>query len=361
MNPNDNLFELIPMLWRWKKHILWVTALAFAGSIIISLLLPNYYRSSTLFYPASPDLAKPAPVGDIEKDIDFYGGDRDLDRLLTIANSDNIADYIIDSFNLYNHYQINPDEPRAKFKIKKKFAKLFNASKTKYDAIEIGMEDKVPDTSALIVRAARERINKIAQQLIKSSQSKMLATSEQNITYKDSILLVLNDSLYRTRKLYDVYNVPAQGEVLGELLAKTEAALFGQRAKLATYKEIPLFQDSVAYLNGVVAGLEKQLSGIKSRTKKFNDGLSVVRSLERQINEFSTQVNLDQERYKQLKSVYNSDIPAIHLVQDAEVPVMKSRPKRSIYVIGATMAAFIFTLLIVLLLELFRGYNQKKE
>lgn len=360
MNPNDNLFELIPMLWRWKKQIIWVTAIAFAGSIIVSLLMPNYYRSSTLFYPASPDLAKPAPIGEVEKDIDYYGGDRDLDRLLTIAGSDNIADYIIDSFDLYRHYKIRPDEDRAKYKIKKKFFKLFDASKTKYDAIEISMEDKVPDTSALIVTAARNEISRVAQQLIKSSQLKLLTTSDRNITYKDSILAVLNDSLYRTRKRYDVYNVPAQGEVLGELLAKIEAALFGQRAKLSTYKEVPLFQDSIAYLNGVVAGLEKQLAGVKSRTNKFNDGLAVVRSLERQINEFSTQINLDQERYKQLKSVYISEIPSIHLVQEAETPVMKSRPKRSFYVIGATAVAFIFSVLFVLFLELFRGYNKQR-
>ena len=110
MENNENLLGVISTLLRWRKPIIRICLIAGIGTAIIALFLPNYYQSTTTFYAASPDLGKPEAVGEIERDRDIYGEDTDNDRLLTIAQSNEIVSYLIQKFKLYEHYDINPSK-----------------------------------------------------------------------------------------------------------------------------------------------------------------------------------------------------------------------------------------------------------
>ena len=148
------------------------------GTAIISLFLPNYYQSTTTFYAASPDLGMPDPVGEMEKDRDYYGEDTDNDRILTIASSNEVIWYLIEKFRLYEHYDIDPSNRKSKDKIVKKFTKLYNVEKTKFEAIEISVEDKDSLMAAAIANEARVRTDIIAQSLMKEGHLKRLNSFE---------------------------------------------------------------------------------------------------------------------------------------------------------------------------------------
>jgi capsule polysaccharide export protein KpsE/RkpR len=361
MNTKDNILDVIGLLFKWKKPVIWTTAAAAILSIIISLTLPTYYKASTIFYSASPDLAKPIPVGPMEKDIDYYGEPEDLDRLFSLANSNEVADFMIEKFDLYGHYDINPESRKGPYKIKQKFFKLYQTQKTKYDAINLEVEDVDPVIAANIANDAREKINRMSQKLIKESQSKLLKTYLDNISNKEKELEFLNDSLVRSRKLYGVYNSESQGESLAELQAKVQGQLNNMRARLETYsKKSGRFRDSINYLTANISGLEHQNDALKIQLNQFNNGLALVMTLEKEQEEFGIQLSLDKERYKQLLSTFNNDFSGLHVVEWADVPIVKSRPKRSIYVIAATMIGFIFSVIGVLLIETYQSINWKK-
>jgi len=63
MSQNDNLLDLVNAIYRWRKPIIISCILAAILSVIAALTLPNFYTSKTIFYAASPDLAKPLPIG----------------------------------------------------------------------------------------------------------------------------------------------------------------------------------------------------------------------------------------------------------------------------------------------------------
>jgi uncharacterized protein involved in exopolysaccharide biosynthesis len=360
MKTQGNLLDIISILLRWKKPLLIVCIIAGLGSIIISLTLPNYYQASTVFYSASPDLAKPAPIGNMEIDVEYYGEDEDVDRVLSIANSGELAGYIIDKFNLYEHYKINPEGLKAKYKVQKKFFKLYNAEKTKFDAIELSMEDVDPILARDIANAARDKINEIAQRLVKDSQDKLIITYEDNIKSKMVEIFTLNDSLLRERKRFQVWDTEYQGQVLSELVSRTSAKLSGAEAKLEVFKNRSgSFRDSIFYYQAVIKSLEKQMEVINSQLESFNSGLPMITYLEQEQKEFSEQLSLDKERYKQLRSARKNDFTALHIVEFAETPVIKSRPKRSILVISATAIIFILSLLAIMVLEKYKSINWK--
>ena len=123
MEKKDNLLSVLEIIFRWKKQIIIVCAIAGIGAVVISLFMDNYYESFTNFYAASPDLALPEPVGTEATDRDYYGEPEDIDRVLTIAESSEIANYLINKYNLYEHYESDTTHRLAQFKVTKAFKK----------------------------------------------------------------------------------------------------------------------------------------------------------------------------------------------------------------------------------------------
>ena len=87
MEHKENLLDVLKTLFKWKKTILGICILTGIGSILYALTLDNYYQAATVFYAANHDLAKPDPVGTNGLPKNYYGTGEDLDRILTIAQS----------------------------------------------------------------------------------------------------------------------------------------------------------------------------------------------------------------------------------------------------------------------------------
>ena len=47
-------------------------------------------------------------------------------------------------------------------------------------------------------------------------------------------------------------------------------------------------------------------------------------------------------------------------MENAEIPLMKSRPKRALIVLGATLGAFFLSLFLVILLDQYKEINWKE-
>lgn len=96
--------SLIRTLHAWRKPILFISAGSALIAIVASLLMPVYYKASTVFYAASQDLFKPQKVfGYLQSDMYYYGGSEDIERLLTAAYSHEVVGHLVDEFDLYAH------------------------------------------------------------------------------------------------------------------------------------------------------------------------------------------------------------------------------------------------------------------
>jgi len=358
MEHKDNLLGVVETIFKWKKIILITCLVTAVGTAIITLLLPVYYKSTTIFYAASPDLAIPETIfGTSTQAPNYYGTENDMDRLLSIANSGELATFMIDSFNLYEHYDIDSRSPLGPYSIRLKFAKYFDVVKTKYDAIELSVEDRDKELAARMANAARERINYLGQKLIKDSQAKIITTYEDNIRQKESDLHSLNDSLQRVRHRYGVFNPLAQSEGLSDLLAKAQAKRNNAEAKVKALKSTGSFRDSVLLLQANIKGYANEVVKLRERLDTFNKGMAQVEVLKNTQTGASEQLAQDKERYKQTKASFASDFPATLLLESGPVPLIKSRPKRALTVVAATLAAFVFSILGVVIFETYRDVD----
>ncbi len=362
MERKDNLLDVLKALFRWKKQILTVCIIAFVGSVILSLLMPVYYQSTTTFLAASPDLAKPELLyGNGNFEPEYYGNKSDIDRLLTLAESSELVNFLIDSFKLYDHYGIDSSGARAPFKVKEKLFGLYEVQKTKRDAIELSVEDKDKVLAAEMANAAREKIDELAQRLIKEGQYKSITAYAFNISSKEEQLATLSDSLARLRRLYGIYNTDAQTESMTEQFSRAESKLVRNQARLEALRSSGRAKaDTLLALDAMVEGQVQEVIKLEERLGKLNEGMAMVNTINKQYLEANQSLGQDKERYKILVSTYKSDIPAIIPVEKASVPLVKSRPKRMIIVFAAVAIAFLFSIVTVLLIESYKEINWRE-
>lgn len=370
MNNRDTLLGVFGTIYRWRKALRNVCLIALLGSIVIALRLDNYYQSTSIFYPSNQDLAKPELIfGAMTKVTEYFGTDRDVDRLLEIASSNELADYMIDRYQLFKHYDIDSTDVEGRHWARLKFQELYSVQKNKNDAIELSVEDTDPQLAADLANGAREKIDEIAQRLTKSSQAQLLASFDANLKRKNSELLRLGDSLRNIQSAYHIYAGGYQGEQLSEQLTRAEEDIARNRARLEVLNGNPLIPaDTVEYIKANLQGALRQREMLLTRQPKdgvlsirdYNEGIGKVSIANDLHNQARKQFSYDLERYNQILAAYNTNIPALQLVVPAEPAIIKSRPRRSIIVIGAVVAAFLFTLLAAFLADAYRDVNWKE-
>jgi len=361
----DRPFDLLGLLhtfYRWRIYIIGLCVAAGLGSIVVTLLMPNYYEASTTFLAASPDQSKPEILfggGTIESQ--YYGNKNDIDRLLTLAESKEVVQFLVDSFELYEHYDIDPDDPRADFKVHRRFGKYYEVIKTKRDAIQLRFEDTDPDFSAAVVNAARDYIDLLGQRLIKDTQQKALDAYQFNLARNSERVKELSDSLVFYRERYGIYSVEAQSEALTTQLSETKNKLARSRARLEILQNSRgIKPDTIAYVQAEVKGLDRALEDLKSDLQSFNQGLTTVETLSEEYEQTQRNISYDQERIKRWTATKTTRTPALILIEQAEAPEVKSRPRRSIIVVASVAIAFLFALVGVLLVELTQDLNWKE-
>ena len=267
---------------------------------------------------------------------------------MTIANSDDLKYRLIQEFDLFTHYEIDSTQKLARTKVLKALNSKYLVTKTKFDAIEVEIEDTDPELSARMTNKVLTYINEIGLNLLKKSQMDMMQTFINNIANREKQINVLQDTLSHLRKSLKVYDVPAQMSNLIEQAITTEAFMKKEEARLAKLKTIPgVHPDTIRYLTGQVAGIQAQLSSLQGKNRSDFNINALVEGMS-QIEQFTLSkehLAFDKERLKQLEATYAAPISSIHLIESARVPEEKSGPFRSVIVLASMLGFFIFYIL----------------
>ena len=68
----------------------------------------------------------------------------------------------------------------------------------------------------------------------------------------------------------------------------------------------------------------------------------------------------DREHLKHIQTAYHKDFPTLMLLEAAPVPLVKSRPKRTLIVVASVMVAFVFSVIGVIIFDTYRDVDWKK-
>ena len=358
----ENILGVLETLFKWKKEIIYTCVAAALLSIVVALLLPKYFKSTTTFYAASTDLASPERIfGEANDAMEYYGEAEDIDRVITIAESNEVTEFMIDKFDLYERYDIDTSKVEAPYYVRLEFADMYKLKQTKYDAIVLSVEDKDPKTAAEMATAARNKTSEILSRLIKESQNEVLNTYRNSIAEGEKNVVMVNDSLQRTRDRFKVYNTQSQSAGIARAMQQARGKLLINEIELEEMgKQGRINRDTLVRRNSIIAATKFQIKELQKDLDLFNSGMAQVTFLETLQEEASEQLSEDKERYAKYLAAYNSSFPTIHIVENARIPLIKSRPIRWLIVVASTIIAFIFSVLGVLILDQYSDVDWRK-
>jgi capsular polysaccharide biosynthesis protein len=208
MDKEFNLISVIRIILKWKKQIVGITIVSGIIAAFFSVfVMDEYYLSWSTFYPTNQYLSDRSMIFNTENtggQIDYFGGKADVNRILTIANSAPVIDYIIDSFKLVEHYKIDRGSRYWKTKVTKKFEKNFKAIKTERDAVSVSVYDTDPKLASAIVNAIVEKTDELNKLHIAQSKRNVYELISGQIQEQQEKVAAYVDTL---SKLSEKYNI----------------------------------------------------------------------------------------------------------------------------------------------------------
>jgi len=364
-NAQESLLDITKVLYKWRKVILLTTfGIAVLTSIIV-LLLPNYYNSSALLFPANLRIAsRGALFGNADETLDIFGKAADLNRIMMVAESDEVVHYLNEKYNFYERYDIDSTKTLAFHYVKLTFLEHYNVRKNEKDALEISIEDKDPKDAYEMLWSTIGKIDELARRMTKRNEEIIMDSYKTRIEAKQKVYDIATDSLNKTRTRFGIVDVETQQELLTETITQAESGLARYRGKLEAMKGVAR-RDSIVKTKTMISSLEAQIKSLKGtdgsdnviNVEKFNKGRELVLLMETAQEFLSEELLFLRDRYFQLETVYNTNISAVYVLDAPDIPIIKSRPKRTLIVLSAAFFAFILSALGILLFENYKSVD----
>ena len=178
------------------------------------------------------------------------------------------------------------------------------------------------------------------------------------------------DTLIYYRRKSGIYDSHGQTEILATRVTELTNTVERDKATLEALQSTSglsaKLQDSLKLIKARIAGSNRELSLLNSSDTgslysltNFNIAKGNIEVLESQYARSYDQISYDLERLKTYSAALDMNVSALHLIERAEVPLYKSRPKRSIIVLACTVAAFLFSIGAVLVIESYKQTDWK--
>lgn len=168
----DNIFfnsaDLMQLILRWKKHLIIVGLISLVGSVLFSspIFIKPKFKSFALIYPSN---------------LIAYSTESATEQMLQLTQSYDIRDEIINTFHLFEHYDIDTLKNKTfKSEVYKKYDENIIIKKTEYESMEITVYDTDPLIASQIADSIVHYFDLKARSLqIEKSQEVMVIAMDQ--------------------------------------------------------------------------------------------------------------------------------------------------------------------------------------
>ena len=132
------------------------------------MIITPKFKSTAVIYPTTTNSISQALLVEhnpYRKDVLEFGEELEADRLLQILNSDEMQNRIIEEFNLFEHYDIKPEDQYAKTWMNLEFDDHFSFKRTELMSIEIEVLDENPELAAAMSNRVVDLIDMVVKRV----------------------------------------------------------------------------------------------------------------------------------------------------------------------------------------------------
>lgn len=261
--------HLLVFIYRNLKTLVAVGFLAAVAASGVSLMLDEYYESTVVMFATSQNSLGEQFFEETKKnDLLAYGETEDAERLLQILNSHRIRNRIIEKYDLYTHYEIDPTEPGAKTDMALTYNSNVSSNLTRFGSIRVQVLDTDPelardmanDMAFLVDSVANKMRNDRAREAYNLAVTTLANTSRQIAEAEDSLA---------TLHAMGIYDFEAQVEGLTAQygLALASGKPGAARTIQADLERIGALANGYNNLSAFLEGAYEQQSLLKKRVE----------------------------------------------------------------------------------------------
>ena len=330
-----------------------------ATALAISFAIPPSYTANTKFLPpqqqqsmAAGMLASLGSLGGLAGAA--AGLKNPADQYVAYLKSVNVQDALIERFKLQERYDV-------KFKVDARQALSQNAriSAGKDGLIMIEVDDKDAQVSAELANAHVEELQRLLGQLaVTEAQQRRLFFEKQLKQTQDK--LTQAEQALRSSGV-DASALKSDPKAAVTAVAQLQAQVTAQEVKLASLRgylteSAPDFKQAMTELGALRAQLSKLEN---SNGKTSGDGDYVMRYREFKYQE--TLFDLFAKQYELAKLDEAREGAVVQVLDLAQTPEKKSKPKKAMIAIMTTLGSGFALLLFVFIRQALRNANQLPE
>ncbi len=368
----------IGVLFSWRRFIYRVTGTAAIVSVIVSLLLPNWYGASSLIMPPEEGESRGSLLGMFTKIGMDFGGSGLLsttpatDLSIGILKSRLLRGKIVDRFDLVSVYGA---ETRG-HAIEDLWDHIrFNT--TAEGLIEIWVEDRDPKRAANMANAFAEYLDEHSRRVSVRNAGRTREFIESAIVDVRVRLDESAEELRAFQKANGAIELSAQTRVTVEVVAELES----ERGKLEIEKRVletfslpsqPRLREIETRLSAIGQALEELRGGSMDGDSSPPSGVFLpvdeIPSLVFQYADLSREVMVHEKVYEFLRAQLEDariqesrDLQVVMVLDEAVPPIKKTRPRRSIVCILTTLLALAASLGMTLAAESFLDFAEDTE
>jgi len=323
---NDDLelgsVNLVNLIYSKRKLIIAICAIAAIVSAVGSLMIREKFKSTVIMYAAEdPIMGLLVTDWQVKQNLMKSGDKEDTEKLVQLISSDEVRDRVIEKFNLYRHYSIDPKEKEAVDKVNGEYGENVSVKITRYGSIQVDVMDVSPDTAMLMANSISDFADSVDHKMRRQRSLEAMNVVQRELDNYRVEIRLFEDSIaqLRSKGVYDYYTqIPAITEEYAKAIRKGSF----DKAKL----------------------LKAELDSLAVWGHDYNRYSKRVERL------FGNEENLI-HKLDQFRIDLNNTVPVKFVVDEAKVADKKSYPIRWLIVVMSTAAAFFFTLVILLVMD----------
>ena len=372
-----SLLDLVAVLWKRKKIIIWVTVVAVVLSLAYAMgslmlppeksYLPNVYTPKATMLISSgtssslSSMLSSSGLSDIAGLLGAGGGGNSNQQLAQVlATSNTTLDRLNQKFDLTTKYKIKrePVTNTRKAILKHLTAKIDDKS----NVFAVSFTDIDP---VLAKQVVDETVNILSERFAQLSGSKALeqkALLEKRLADVDAAINDLQAQVNAFQKKYGVVQVDALATEQITVLARLRSELILKEMDIENYKKVARINDpTMTQLNNerdaLLAKIKELETGTGSGTKVMPSQQQLptiafeYAKLERDLAVQTELYKILTQQYELAKFNAAGQEPVFQIIEMAEVPDSKSGPSRTMIVIVASLAGFFVAILAAFITE----------
>jgi uncharacterized protein involved in exopolysaccharide biosynthesis len=313
-------FNLLNFLLKYRTILSLTGLLTVIISSVISLLITPKFQSSVVIFPSPNVLETRSLLNDMNTSTDFFGNEIATEMVLQIIQSDRINDYLLNRYNLFEHYKINNQEYKYTV-LGKKMKKNISSRKTPFNSIEISVYDTDPLLASKMANDIAGQVDTIFNSLRKDAAAKSFKLLTELYGAQLKRVKSIGDSLSLT------------GLNSGAPSASFKAALNAEINKLLNAENNEGSIITISQLQDISASTPEYLRLFNAFVQE-TDNLSII-----------------QGKLLEAQTFANQNLPYVYIINKAKTAEIKATPQRTLIVVVSTISTVFLMMIILLVLD----------